>query len=110
MCWGEQPRKSYSLPHRYKACRALPQDNVALAEPAVKPSEFKQQFMSMRQWFNRFSDEQKNMVLAELLVSKEFVFLLLSFLLFEIYCSLKNSEALYQDEKCLYRKLGSSCC
>ncbi|MPC17530.1 F-box/WD repeat-containing protein 7 [Portunus trituberculatus] len=72
VCWGEQPRKSYSLPHRYKAqitgaCRALPQDYSAFTTAVVKPSEFKQQFMSMRQWFNRFSDEQKNMVLAELL-------------------------------------------
>ncbi|XP_071521481.1 uncharacterized protein [Panulirus ornatus] len=72
-CWNELPRKSYSLPHRYKThlmggWRGLGRDcsNSPSISP-ISPSEFKQQFTLMRQWFNNFTDEQKNRVLAELL-------------------------------------------
>ncbi|XP_050709264.1 beta-TrCP-like [Eriocheir sinensis] len=73
VCWSELPRKSYSLPHRYKAhiiggWRGLPREYADRPPaPQVSPSEFKHHFTLMRQWFNRFTDEQKNRVLAELL-------------------------------------------
>ncbi|KAK8728585.1 hypothetical protein OTU49_009030, partial [Cherax quadricarinatus] len=72
-CWDELPRKSYSLPHRYKThlmggWRSLGRDcSNSPSIPPISPSEFKQQFTLMRQWFNSFTDEQKNRVLAELL-------------------------------------------
>ncbi|CAL4125462.1 unnamed protein product, partial [Meganyctiphanes norvegica] len=67
---GAAPRKSYSLPHRYKpqgvsgwrGGTTPPNPN-----PTISPIEFKHQFTKMRQWFNTFTDEQKNRVLAELL-------------------------------------------
>ncbi|KAK3858471.1 hypothetical protein Pcinc_035335 [Petrolisthes cinctipes] len=71
--WNELPRKSYSLPHRYKAhimggwrgtSRTYSENP---SKPTISPSEFKQQFTLMRQWFNSFTDEQKNRVLSELL-------------------------------------------
>lgn len=67
---GGGPRKSYSLPHRYKPQGvsgwrgSTTPPNPA---PTISPVEFKHQFTKMRQWFNTFTDEQKNRVLEELL-------------------------------------------
>ena len=83
-CWNELPRKSYSLPHRYKphimgGWRGLGSiGRDCTMSPSVSPpspSEFKQQFTLMRQWFNNFTDEQKNRVLSELLVRDNLFFI-----------------------------------
>ena len=69
-CSLEVPRKSYSLPHRYKPpLGRLSQHNEPIRAAPLSPSEFRQRFSLMHQWFSEFTDEQRNRVLSELLVS-----------------------------------------
>lgn len=74
-------KKAYSLPHHYKPPPNLyswqtesdqgdsEQRQHYLLPSSLSPQQFRQRFFLMREWFNEFSDEQRNRVLVDLLVS-----------------------------------------
>ncbi|KAB7504433.1 F-box/WD repeat-containing protein 7, partial [Armadillidium nasatum] len=70
-------KKAYSLPHHYKPSPCFgswrvkkqeesDQKHVYLSSP-LTPQQFKQRFSLMKEWFNEFTDEQRNRVLVDLL-------------------------------------------
>ncbi|MCL4136217.1 UNVERIFIED_CONTAM: hypothetical protein GTU68_051891, partial [Idotea baltica] len=70
-------KKAYSLPHRYKppstfGCWRMrngdeSSEKRVIFPASLSPDQFKQRFSLMREWFNEFSDDQRNRVLVDLL-------------------------------------------